>query len=167
MKALERHLQLLLDTRDWKRLGQVMAALDPHQAAEIITDIRNSPTRPALQAAADGIGCSGRRIAAGRRPGIIHHDALHADPRRSLPAGTGGGRRPAARRAARMHRATSSGAALRNGPGGAVPLSGIFETCIGGMIRTGFIALRPEFTTEEAFEQIRRYGAGTERFDWL
>ena len=40
MKALERHLQLLLEARDWKRLGEEMAALDPSRAAEIITDIQ-------------------------------------------------------------------------------------------------------------------------------
>lgn len=167
MKALERHLQLLLDTRDWKRLGQAMAALDPHQAAEIITDIR-IPQRallfrllPTASAAAVVESLQGdaresfitmlcTQIRAG-----VYLPAPEADDDLRLEELPG----CIVRHLLERLSATDREALFR--------YLGYSETCIGGMIRTGFIALRPEFTTEEAFEQIRRYGAGTERFDRL
>lgn len=41
------------------------------------------------------------------------------------------------------------------------------EASIARDMNAGFIALRPEFTTEEALEQIRRYGAESRSLEWL
>lgn len=160
MKTLKRHLQLLLDAHDWKRLGQEMAALNPHQAAEIITDPQISRCAllyrmlPAETAAAvfNALGGDARErlLARLRREILSRGETPEAETEGEirfdeLPGGV-------VRRLLETLPPTDRKALFRylNYP----------ETCIGRMTGTGFIALRPEFTTEEALEQIRHYGTG-------
>ncbi len=167
MKALERHLQLLLEARDWKRLGKEMAALDPSRAAGIITDIQISRRDllylllPAATAEA-----AFEQLAPDEKDRFI--EALRTEIR-------GGAENPAAETEGQAPIGVLPGRVLRRLLDTLTVMErealfhylGYDETCIGRLVGTGFIALRPEFTTGEALEQIRRYGTGTEHLETL
>lgn len=163
MKALERHLQLLLEARDWKRLGEEMAALDPSRAAEIITDIQ-IPRRDLLYRLLPAATAEAafEQLAPDGKDRFI--DLLRTEIRCGAenPVAETEGQAPVGELPGRLLRRlldtlhTEEYDALFR-------YLGYSETCIGSMVRTGFIALRPGFTTGEALEQIRRYGAGTDR----
>lgn len=167
MKALERHLQLLLEARDWKRLGEEMAALDPSRAAEIITDIQ-IPRRDLLYRLLPAATAEAafEQLAPDGKDRFI--DLLRTEIRCGAenPVAETEGQAPVGELPGRLLRRlldtlhTEEYDALFR-------YLGYSETCIGSMVRTGFIALRPGFTTGEALEQIRRYGAGTEHLETL